>query len=425
MATETMTPLRLGLVGLGDMGQLYARTLAAAGVEICGCDRPERTEALRAELAPFGVTVLADAAAVAAQSDFVLFSVEASGLEAAVRAIVPALRPGTIVGGQTAIKTLETEVFDRVLPSACDVVTVHSMHGPTLSPVGQTLALIRHRASDEAYARARALFQRLGSQLLELPSAEHHDRMTADIQSVTHLCYESMGTAWRGEGIYPWENGAYLGGIDNVKVLMALRVFAGKSHVYAELAMENPFARAQVQQYARSEAALFALMERGDEAEFRRRVRHAGAHVFGARAEPRLLDDAGLGDYALGAGRSLRKPNSHLSLLAMVDAWSELGIQPYSHLVCQTPPFRLRLGIAEYLFREPELLEESCTAALFDRDIRPDDAAFHAAVQDWARLIVEGDRAGYERKFEAAKAFFAARLPEAVRKGNELIGRLL
>ncbi|WP_246230160.1 hypothetical protein [Mucilaginibacter humi] len=43
----------------------------------------------------------------------------------------------------------------------------------------------------------------------------------------------------------------------------------------------------------------------------------------------------------------------------MVDAWYHLGVNPYDNLICQTPPFRLRLGIAEYLFKDEELLEES------------------------------------------------------------------
>ena len=38
-----------------------------------------------------------------------------------------------------------------------------------------------------------------------------------------------------------------------------------------------------------------------------------------------------------------RKPNSHLSLLAMVDCWYQLKMNPYSHMVCQTPLFRFWL----------------------------------------------------------------------------------
>jgi prephenate dehydrogenase (NADP+) len=39
------------------------------------------------------------------------------------------------------------------------------------------------------------------------------------------------------------------------------------------------------------------------------------------------------------------------------------------------------VGIAEYLFRNEELLEESIKAALFDKEIRADDIEFVKGVQ--------------------------------------------
>ena len=71
---------------------------------------------------------------------------------------------------------------------------------------------------------------------------EEHDKVTADTQVVTHLGFLAMGTAWQQMGTYPWEN-SYVGGIENVKVLMALRIFSSKPHVYTGLAMLNPNAK--------------------------------------------------------------------------------------------------------------------------------------------------------------------------------------
>ena len=42
-----------------------------------------------------------------------------------------------------------------------------------------------------------------------------------------------MGTAWKNAGVYPWENPSYVGGIENVKILMALRLYSLKHHVYS------------------------------------------------------------------------------------------------------------------------------------------------------------------------------------------------
>ena len=93
-------------------------------------------------------------------------------------------------------------------------------------------------------------------------------------------------------------------------------------------------------------------------------------------------------------------------------------------MICQTQPFRLRLGIVEYLFRNSELLEESIQTAIYDKRIRRDDLEFHTAVREWATMIGNGDIADYHRQFEDTKAFFADRIPEGMRKSGELIRRL-
>ena len=108
----------------------------------------------------------------------------------------------------------------------------------------------------------------------------------------------------------------------------------------------------------------------------------------------------------------------------MVDAWHQVGINPYEHLICQTPLFRLRLGITEYLFRNTALLQESLDTALCDRSIRGDDLEFHTAVMEWASIIRNGDIEGYKQQFEATKEFFADRIPEGMRRSDELITRL-
>lgn len=109
----------------------------------------------------------------------------------------------------------------------------------------------------------------------------------------------------------------------------------------------------------------------------------------------------------------------------MVCAWHAMGVNPYENLICQTPPFRLRLGIAEYLFKDEELLEETIQAALFDKSIRKDDLEFHTAVHEWASIIGYGDMKGYKAHFEAAKSFFEGRLEKARVLSTEMISKLM
>lgn len=108
----------------------------------------------------------------------------------------------------------------------------------------------------------------------------------------------------------------------------------------------------------------------------------------------------------------------------MADAWYHLKINPYDNLICQTPPFRLRLGIVEYLFRNEELLEESIVAALYDKQIRADDLEFHSSVREWSSIIGYGDINGYKQHFDQTKNFFNDRLEQGRLQSAELINRL-
>jgi prephenate dehydrogenase (NADP+) len=229
-----------------------------------------------------------------------------------------------------------------------------------------------------------------------------HDRITADTQAVTHAAFLSMGTAWQANEQFPWEISRWVGGIENVKINITLRIYANKWHVYAGLAILNPAAKQQIRQYAESVTELYKLMIGGDREELKRRVKAAGASVFkeGTAGQDLLVKDEVLDQFSLSKrSREKAPPNSHLSLLAIVDCWSKLGIVPYDHMICSTPVsplfgdflkgirpnfvqlFRLWLGVTEYLFRNPELLDEALDTAIDDNNFRSDDLEFTFAAR--------------------------------------------
>lgn len=171
-------------------------------------------------------------------------------------------------------------------------------------------------------------------------SGEKHDRITADTQAVTHAAFLSMGTAWQANNQFPWEIPRWVGGIENVKINITLRIYSNKWHVYAGLAILNPSAKEQIRQYAESVTDLYKLMLGGKREELKRRVKSAGAAVFkpGDQRRDLLLEDEMLDQFSLShVSREAGPPNNHLSLLAIVDCWSKLGIIPYDHMICSTP----------------------------------------------------------------------------------------
>lgn len=194
-----------------------------------------------------------------------------------------------------------------------------------------------------------------------------------------------MGTAWHANSQFPWANARYVGGIENVKINVTLRIYSSKWHVYAGLAILNPWAKRQINQYAASVTELFKLMLGGHRIELEQRIKTAGAAVFkhklGQFDEELLLRDDVLDKFSWGEKPQERMPNNHLSLLAMVDCWWKLGIVPYDHMICSTPLFRLRLGVTEYLFRNAVLLDEVIKTAVEDSSFRQDDLEFTFAAR--------------------------------------------
>ncbi|KAI7862689.1 hypothetical protein BDF14DRAFT_1852308 [Spinellus fusiger] len=308
------------------------------------------------------------------------------------------------------------------------------MHGPGVNPKGQPLVVIRQRATDDKYQLVLNILSCFESNIVHL-SAEMHDRITADTQAVTHAAFltsvsfssllSSMGSAWKENHQFPWLVPRHVGGIENVKVNVTLRIYSNKWHVYAGLAIMNPIAKMQISQYAKSVADLFKLMIQQKEEEFRTRIKNAGDYVFGGLQKdhvPILLSDEILDEFSLSnMPKENRLPNSHLSLLAMVDCWYTLKLNPYDHMVCQTPLFRLWMGITEYLYRSPLMLEDTIQAALYRIEIRSDDMEFVTCARGWAECVELGSMEAYQKRFTNTADFFRDRFSESTVVGNNMI----
>ena len=274
----------------------------------------------------------------------------------------------------------------------------------------------------------------------------------------------SMGTAWACTQQYPWERGRYVGGIETVKVNIMLRIYSNKWHVYAGLAILNPAARVQIEQYARSTLEIFKLMLDRDEGRLRKRIYEARDKVFGPDQlrRPMLLSEDILDQFNLGRQSPPNKPgspvngaqaslieptsgqldaingkvpsnraprqdiNSHLSLLAMVDCWARLNIQPFVHLeLAATPLFRMWIGVAEILFRSQSRLDNAIHSAIHDPSHRSDDLEFVIAAGGWSRCVSYGSFEMYEQRFSETASFFESRFEEATKVGTAMIKTIM
>jgi len=79
------------------------------------------------------------------------------------------------------------------------------------------------------------------------------------------------------------------------------------------------------------------------------------------------------------------------------------------------------LGIVEFLFSKPDLLNECIDTAITDNTFRADDLEFTFAARDWSERVSLGNMQGYQKKFEDIQRYFAPQFPDATKLGNEMI----
>ncbi|CAB4253656.1 similar to Saccharomyces cerevisiae YBR166C TYR1 Prephenate dehydrogenase involved in tyrosine biosynthesis, expression is dependent on phenylalanine levels [Maudiozyma barnettii] len=421
----------VGIIGLGDMGQLYAEKFSEAGWNVVACDREELYDSLKEKYANAKFTLVQDGHRVSRVSDFIIYSVEAANIDKIVGLYGPSSKINAIVGGQTSCKRPEVLAFERLLPSDTKIITVHSLHGPKVNTEGQPLVIIDHRSNDNGYSLSLvdSIMSCLKSEHVYL-TCDEHDKITADTQAVTHAAFLSMGSAWAKSETYPWDakDNKWQGGIENVKINISLRIYSNKWHVYAGLAITNPQAHKQILQYATSVTELFTLFIDHKKEELTERIMKAKEFVFGNHTGLLLLDDSLLDEFSLsekGRNSINSVPNSHLSLLAIVDSWYQLGINPYDHMICSTPLFRIFLGVSEYLFLTPGLLDKTIDAAIDDKAFRSIDLEFVVAARKWSSIVSFESFDLYQKQFDDVQKFFEPMFPAATKIGNDMIKKIL
>ncbi|ODV59810.1 prephenate dehydrogenase (NADP(+)) [Ascoidea rubescens DSM 1968] len=418
----------IGIIGLGDMGLLYAKKFSNAGWKVVGCDREENFDRFVETHKNERFKVLRNGHFVSRVSDYIIYSVEAENIDKIVSLYGPSSKFDSIVGGQTSCKAPEIEAFEKYLPDDINIISVHSLHGPGVTTTGQPLVIINHRSNPENFRFVNLLMSCLNSKVVYL-SAVEHDKITADTQAVTHAAFLSMGVAWRKIQVYPWYHQRWVGGIENVKINISMRIYGNKWHVYAGLAITNPSAHDQILQYANSVTELFTLMIQGDKEKLRQNLYIARDKIFGHIIKTKqelLLDDKLLAQYSLSkVPPGPKKSNSHLSLLAIVYSWYKLDLFPYDHIICSTPLFRIFLGVTEYLFCTPNLLDECIEDAITETSFRSDDLEFVIAARNWSRIVRHKSFELYQKEFEKTQDFFKDNQDEANKIGNEMFRVIL
>ncbi|WP_118136029.1 prephenate dehydrogenase/arogenate dehydrogenase family protein [Oceanicella sp. SM1341] len=181
---------RLGLLGYGAFGQLAARALRAR-FDIRVHD-PSLAAAAAAAEAGLRAVSLAEAAAC----PVVVLAMPVPAFAAALSALAPLLRPGTLVVDVASVKEEPARLMQALLPGHVELLATHPMFGPQSAGDGGRAALAGLKVvlcplRGRRWRAAAALLRGLGLKVI-VTTPQEHDRQAALSQGLTHLLARAL-----------------------------------------------------------------------------------------------------------------------------------------------------------------------------------------------------------------------------------------
>lgn len=187
---------RVAIAGVGLIGGSLALAARTAGLigEVVGYGRTEanlQTAMRRGIVDRYSL----DAAEAARGADLLLLAVPVKAAGAVARACAPTLRPGAVVSDVGSVKKPVIEQVEAVLPAGCSFVGAHPIAGTEHSGAAAAFAELfqgsrciitpGNRATPDAVAKIRALWEGVGMRVDEM-DAGRHDQVLAWVSHLPH-----------------------------------------------------------------------------------------------------------------------------------------------------------------------------------------------------------------------------------------------
>ena len=245
--TPSLTVAVVG--GRGAMGALVARMFGDLGHSVLAVDH-------QTGMSP------AEAAAVA---DVTVISVPIDVTERVIRDIGPHLRPESLLMDVTSVKSVPVRVMLEC--TRASVVGTHPMFGPSVHSVqGQRVVVCRARG-DQWADWVEAMFTARGLNVVEA-TPEHHDRMMATVQVLTHFQTQVLGLTLARSGLPLDETLRFTSPAYLLELYVAARHFAQSPALYGPIEMRNPGTPAVTAAFVQAAGELARTLASGDQAAF-------------------------------------------------------------------------------------------------------------------------------------------------------------
>jgi prephenate dehydrogenase len=238
----------VALLGYGRFGRALGQLLTEGGIAHRAYD--EHVEVPR-ELRATSLRDLTRGAA------FVIVAVPVPRMRAALLDLRPHLDASQVVLDVGSVKVLPEAAFSEVLGDAIPWCGTHPLFGPlSLALAERPLRVVvcPAKAHPQAAARARALYERIGCEVID-QTPEGHDRVMAHTHALTFFVAKGMIDAGAATAV-PFAPPSFQA---ISRTIETVRSDAG--HLFAAIARDNPFAPEARKELVRALGAIDAALD--------------------------------------------------------------------------------------------------------------------------------------------------------------------
>ncbi|MEM4297720.1 MAG: prephenate dehydrogenase/arogenate dehydrogenase family protein [Nitrososphaerota archaeon] len=226
----------MGIIGLGSMGRQFAQLFQEYGCKVLTYDIDK---GLKDYAEAKGYTFLDEGSKLVSKSDVVIYCVPISKTVEVIKRTAPYAKPGSFLTDVTSLKKGPVEAMLMNSNEDVDVIGMHPLYSPMQPMRGQLVILTPVRA--KRWLDWLLTFLRSNGARVKLMAPEHHDRMMALVQCITHLLNIALPLVAQSLGIRAEESFELSSPIYALKFYISARILDQNSELYADI-MGNPYA---------------------------------------------------------------------------------------------------------------------------------------------------------------------------------------
>ncbi|WP_440949752.1 prephenate dehydrogenase/arogenate dehydrogenase family protein [Methanosphaerula subterraneus] len=242
----------VGIIGgTGQMGSFFAGVFRRAGWKVAARGR-KSDQPLDRFLDP---------------CDIVMIVVPIRATIGVIEEVAPLLRADQLLCDLTSLKTGPVRAMVR---SKAGVVGLHPMFGPGVETLqGQTIVVTPATAPEERYGPMVRVFTADGARIT-VTTPEHHDRMMAIVQGLTHFMTLCMADTMRRQRIEIEEVLTYTSPIYRIQLGLIGRLLSQDAGLYGDMLQMNPAVGPVLADCEEAVQSLRASVQSGDPDRFSR-----------------------------------------------------------------------------------------------------------------------------------------------------------